>query len=83
MDWNDHRDLSIQRNLPRLRAEMDHLLTDAELRKHHQAGLDWHRAKAEDLRQTPEFRDLYRQALNIKLTATERAAYALALDMES
>ena len=83
MDWNDHRDLSIQRNLPRLRAEMNHLLADAELRKHHQTGLDWHRAKAEELRQRPEFRDLYRHALNIKLTATERAAYALALDMES
>ena len=31
----------------------------------------------------PEFRDLYEQALTIKLTETERVAYALALDMES
>ncbi|SFG30528.1 glycosyltransferase family 2 protein [Sulfitobacter dubius] len=83
MDWNDHRDLSIQRNLPRLHAEMDRLLADEQLRTHHQAGLAWHRAKAEELHQIPEFRDLYRQALNTKLSATERVAYALALDMES
>lgn len=83
MDWNDHRDLSIQRNLPRLRAEMDRLLADEQLRTDHQAGLAWHRAKAEELHQIPEFRDLYRQALNTKLSATERVAYALALDMES
>ena len=83
MDWNDHQDVSIQRNLPRLHTEMARLLADDPLRAHHEAGLAWHRAKAEELHQTPEFRDLYRQALNIKLSATERVAYALALDMES
>jgi hypothetical protein len=31
----------------------------------------------------PEFEDLYQQALKVKLTETERVAYALALDMES
>ena len=31
----------------------------------------------------PEFEDLYRQALEMKLTETERVAYALALDLES
>jgi hypothetical protein len=30
-----------------------------------------------------EFQDLYRQALAVKLTETERVAYALSLDMES
>jgi len=83
MDWNDHQDVSIQRNLPRLHTEMARLLADDPLRAHHEAGLAWHRAKAEELHQTPEFRDLYRQALNVKLSATERVAYALALDMES
>jgi len=62
---------------------MDRLLADEQLRTDHQAGLAWHRAKAEELHQIPEFRDLYRQALNTKLSATERVAYALALDMES
>jgi len=83
MDWNDYRDVSIQRNLPRLRAEMGQLLADEQLRALHEAGLAWHRAKAAELLKTPEFRDLYRQSLAIDLTATERVAYALALDMES
>ena len=83
MDWNDHRDVSIQRSLPRVRAEMDRLLADTRLRALHEAGCAWHRAKAEELHQNPEFHDLYRQSLAIDLTATERVAYALALDMES
>ncbi len=83
MDWCDHRDITIKRNIPRLRAEYDRLLADPELRKWHQTGLDWHRAKAAELHATPEFQDLYEQALKVKLTTTERVAYALALDMES
>jgi hypothetical protein len=83
MDWSDHRDITIKRNIPRLQAEYDRLLADPELRKWHHAGLDWHRAKAAELHATPEFQDLYDQALKVKLTTTERVAYALALDMES
>ncbi|MEM8654475.1 MAG: glycosyltransferase family 2 protein [Pseudomonadota bacterium] len=83
MDWSDFRDITIKRNLPRLRLEYDALLADAGLRKWHAFGLDWHRAKAEELHATPEFQDLYTQALKVKLTETERVAYALALDMES
>ena len=58
-------------------------MADAPLRTWHQKGLDWHRAKAEELHAIPEFQDLYDQALKLKLTETERVAYALALDMES
>ncbi len=83
MDWSDFRDITIKRNLPRLRAEYDRLMADETLRRHHRQGLDWHRAKAEELRRQPEFEDLYQRALTVKLTETERAAYALALDMES
>jgi hypothetical protein len=83
MDWCDVRDITIKRNLPRLRAEYDAMMQDGPLRALHQAGLDWHRAKAAELRATQEFRDLFDQALALKLTATERVAYALALDMES
>ncbi|ETX28307.1 glycosyltransferase family 2 protein [Roseivivax isoporae] len=83
MDWSDVRDITIQRNLPRLRAEHDRLLADDALRHLHDAGLDWHRAKARTLQATPEFADLYRQAVEIRLTGTERVAYALALDTES
>ncbi len=83
MDWGDFRDITIKRNLPRLRAEYDRLMQDATLRRWHEKGLDWHRAKAEELHAMPEFEDLYREALKVKLTETERVAYALALDLES
>ncbi|MEY8829033.1 glycosyltransferase family 2 protein [Sedimentitalea sp. XS_ASV28] len=83
MDWSDFRDITIKRNLPRLRAEYDRLLRDRILRKWHDKGRAWHRAKADELHATPEFNALYKQALTIKLTETERVAYALALDMEN
>ncbi len=83
MDWSDFRDITIKRNIPRLRAEYDRLMQDPALKKAHQAGLAWHKAKAEELHGMPEFADLYQQALNVKLNETERVAYALSLDMES
>ncbi|KPP88722.1 MAG: Glycosyl transferase family 2 [Rhodobacteraceae bacterium HLUCCO07] len=83
MDWSDFRDITIKRNIPRLRAEYDRLMADDTLRAWHQKGLAWHRAKADALHEVPEFRELYEQALDLKLTETERVAYALALDMES
>lgn len=83
MDWSDFRDVTIKRNLPRLRAEYDRLMIDDILRKWHQSGFDWHRAKAAELHGMPEFSDLYKKALTIKLNEVERAAYALALDMDS
>jgi hypothetical protein len=83
MDWSDARDITIKRNLPRVRAEYDRLMADPQLRAAHQAGFAWHQAKAAELHATPEFADLYRQAMAVRLTAAERAAYALALDMES
>ena len=83
MDWSDARDITIKRNIPRLRAEYDRMMQDDTLRALHDKGLDWHRAKADELHAMPEFRELYQQALTLKLTAAERVAYALALDMES
>jgi hypothetical protein len=83
MDWSDFRDNTIKRNMPRLRAEYDRLMADDTLRGWHDSGLEWHRAKAEELHRNPEFADLYKEALAVKLTETERVAYALALDMES
>ncbi|MHA6264048.1 glycosyltransferase family 2 protein [Arenibacterium sp. CAU 1754] len=83
MDWSDFRDITIKRNIPRLRAEYDRLMQDDTLRTWHEKGLAWHKAKAEELHGMPEFHDLYEQALKVKLTETERVAYALALDMES
>ncbi|MEZ5714473.1 MAG: glycosyltransferase family 2 protein [Paracoccaceae bacterium] len=83
MDWSDHRDITIKRNIPRTRAEVERLMQDDRLRDLHAQGLAWHRAKADELHAMPEFQELYDQALEIELTETERVAYALALDMES
>lgn len=83
MDWSDIRDVTIKRNLPRLQLEYERLMADASLRALHERGLAWHRAKAQELRGLDEFRGLFRAARKIRLTALERAAYALALDMES
>ncbi|MFP4328890.1 MAG: glycosyltransferase family 2 protein, partial [Paracoccaceae bacterium] len=81
MDWSESRDITIQRNLPRLRSEIARLLQDETLARLHQEGHAWHRAKAAELRANPEFAELYDRALELKLTETERVAYALALDM--
>ncbi|MFT6025342.1 MAG: hypothetical protein ACI9PY_003478 [Ascidiaceihabitans sp.] len=83
MDWSDFKDVTIQRNLPRVRAEYDRLMQDKDLRGWHEKGLEWHLAKAVELHGMPEFEDLFQKALTVKLTETERVAYALALDMES
>ncbi|SMX36083.1 glycosyltransferase family 2 protein [Maliponia aquimaris] len=83
MDWSVHRDITIKRNIPRVRAEVDRLMKDEALRAAHHRALEWHRAKAAELHGMPEFADLYRQALALELTETERVAYALALDMET
>lgn len=83
MDWSGARDLTIQRNLPRLRAEMDRLLADPELARLHAEGVAWHKAKAAELRADPEFGKLFREATALTLTPEERVAWALSLDVES
>lgn len=83
MDWGGNKDLTIQRNIPRLRTEMSRLMQDAELRRLHDDGVAWHKAKAAELHDTPEFEELYRQAISTDLTEMERVAFSLALDMES
>ncbi|MGI3168120.1 glycosyltransferase family 2 protein [Pseudooceanicola sp. C21-150M6] len=83
MDWCDHPDLTIQRNLPRMRAEIAALMADPDLCCLHDEGFRWHQAKAKELHDNPEFQDLYDKALTIKLNATERVAFALSLDVDS
>lgn len=80
MDWNSHPDRTIQRNIPRVRAEMARLLEDPELRRLHEAGVAWHKAKVAELRALPEFEDLYRQVMEIRLSEVERVAVSLALE---
>ncbi|WP_121630107.1 glycosyltransferase family 2 protein [Tropicibacter alexandrii] len=83
MDWSASRDITIKRNIPRVREEYARLLADPVLADWHAKGLVWHHAKAAELHDMPEFEDLFQQALTLKLTETERVAYALALDMEN
>ncbi len=83
MDWSDYKDVTIKRNIPRLKAELARLKADPELARLHQAGLDWHRAKAEELHRNPEFADLYEKALETSLKPLERVAYSLALDVHN
>ncbi|MBR9819416.1 MAG: glycosyltransferase family 2 protein [Rhodobacteraceae bacterium] len=80
MDWSDNPDRSIQRNIPRVRAEMDRILEDDKLRALHEEGFAWHKAKAEELHGMAEFEDLYQQALRLKLTELERVALSMAID---
>ncbi len=83
MDWGGNKDVTIKRNIPRVRAELGRLLQDKALRELHAGGVAWHQAKAAELHGMEEFQDLYAQALETELTELERVAYALALDMES
>ena len=57
--------------LPRLRAEYDRLMTDPGLKAWHARGLDWHHTKARELHATPEFEDLYRQAVALRLVVDQ------------
>lgn len=83
MDWNLAKDVSIKRNIPRLRAEYDRLMQDKTLDRLHQEGVHWHKAKAAELHKSEDFEALFQQALKLELTDTERAAFSLALDVES
>ncbi|OIP82555.1 MAG: glycosyl transferase family 2 [Rhodobacterales bacterium CG2_30_65_12] len=83
MDWGGNTDVTILRNIPRVQAELDRLRADLELARLHEAGVGWHRAKTAELRATPEFEELFQQAITTDLTEMERVAFALALDMES
>ncbi|WP_425098271.1 glycosyltransferase family 2 protein [Tropicibacter sp. S64] len=83
MDWSGARDVTIKRNIPRVRAEIARLMADPEIARLHREGFSWHKAKASELRKNPEFAELYAQALALRLNETERVAYALSLDMES
>lgn len=83
MDWSDNPDMTIKRNIPRLLAELEQLRQNDKLVALHEAGVAWHREKAAELHENPEFSDLYAQALATKLTELERVAFALALDLNS
>ncbi|MGB0507451.1 MAG: glycosyltransferase family 2 protein [Pikeienuella sp.] len=56
-------DLSIQRHIPAVRAEMQKLLEDKLLAKLHAESLAWHKDKVNELRKIPDFADLRRDVI--------------------
>lgn len=83
MDWSDHRDITIQRNLPRLRAEMARLLADPQLAQLQALGVARHIERAQTLMKDPDMAQLYQQITNLPLSASERVAYCGALNLET
>ncbi|QPH55931.1 glycosyltransferase family 2 protein [Pontivivens ytuae] len=57
------RDTSIQRHLPAIEAEITALRADDEVARLHDAAVEWHRSKIEELEQHPEFAALKREIL--------------------
>ncbi|MFN4153604.1 MAG: glycosyltransferase family 2 protein [Paracoccaceae bacterium] len=59
MNHNAERDSSIQRMIPALRAEVDRLLADPEIRAAHDHSVACHRARITELMQTETYRAFY------------------------
>ena len=53
-DWNNCRDITIQRNLPRMQAELAQLKSDVTLAKVHETAVALHREKIASLKKDPE-----------------------------
>lgn len=83
MDWNTHRDVTIQRNLPRLNLEIESLLADTELARLHREAVAWHRTKISELGTVAEFVELAQTVMAIDLDDRERVAAVLAASVES
>ncbi|MEM9128287.1 MAG: glycosyltransferase family 2 protein [Pseudomonadota bacterium] len=83
MDWNRHKDVSIQRNLRRLSAAMKSLMTVPEIAQLHAAAVAWHEAKIDLLMAEPEFRSLYDEITGIDLEDIHRIRAIMDADMQS
>ncbi|MEQ9693006.1 glycosyltransferase family 2 protein [Shimia sp. SDUM112013] len=59
MNNNSVTDTSIQRMIPLLQAEMDHLLADPEIAEAHHFCVDKHRGKIDALKATPNYAKFY------------------------
>jgi hypothetical protein len=82
-DWHLNTDRTILRQLPRLQAMKAALLEDPVLARLQAQALDWHHAKAAELRGTEAFAELWDQTKRAELSDGERMAFAVAEDMES
>ena len=83
MDWNQHRDVTIQRNLGRLAVAMDALMAIPGVAQLHAEAVAWHQAKIDLLMGEPEFRSLYNEITSIELDDMHRIRAILDADLES
>lgn len=82
-DWHLNTDRTILRQVPRLQAMKAELLRDPVLARLQAEALNWHHAKAAELRATEAFAELWEQTKRADLSDGERMAFAVAEDMES
>ncbi|WP_172331338.1 glycosyltransferase family 2 protein [Mangrovicoccus sp. HB161399] len=83
MDWQDREDRSILRHLPRTEAGIAALTADPEIAAAQEAALAWHRQRASELRADPANAALIAEISGLRLTQSERAAWAMVLDHET
>lgn len=82
-DWHRNTDRTILRQVPRCQAMRAQFLADPELAVFQDRALDWHRARAAELRGTEAFAELWEQTRQAELSDGERMAFAVAEDMET
>lgn len=72
MNNNYAQDDSIQRMVPAMRAELDHLLNDPEIAAAHAQSVASHRAKIEELKATPNYAAFYTELTSPRLEKLSR-----------
>lgn len=72
MNNNFEEDLSIQKRLPMMRAELKKLLSDPEIRAAHEHAVAMHRAKINDLKATEKYSAFYAELTGPRLEKLSR-----------
>lgn len=72
MNNNFEEELSIQSRLPMMRAELERLLSDPEIRAAHESAVAAHRAKIDELRATENYANFYADLTGSRLEKLSR-----------
>jgi len=72
MNNNAEEDLSIQRMLPKLRAEMDKLLSDPDIAAAHEHSVNMHRQKIDELKATENYAAFYEELTGRRMQRLSR-----------
>ncbi len=72
MNHNAERDLSIQRMIPAMRAELDRLLADPEIRAAHEYSVARHREKIAELKARPDYAAFHAELTSPRLRKLSR-----------